>query len=79
MNCQKCGPSIHYLATAIALCWCQAELCSAHLTEHLPQCELYRDPSKAPKEATVERRITRTFKQKGFEAIGGLIRKQVRR
>lgn len=79
MICQTCGPGVKYGASEIGICWCKAELCSAHLTEHLPKCSLYKNPSLSEKPSKVARAESRVFKQKGFEGIGGIVRPMMRR
>lgn len=80
MKCQTCGPDKAYTAKEIEVCWCSAEFCRDHLAGHVPTCSAYQNPTLDPnRPASVAKRVDRAFKEKGFERIGGIVRKQVRR
>lgn len=80
MICEHCGPDRHYTAKEIELCWCAAELCREHMSGHVMTCAAYKNPSLDPnKPASVVKRVERMFGKSGFERIGGIVRKAVRR
>lgn len=80
MICQQCGPEKSHTAKEIVICWCSAELCGEHMSGHVGTCAAYKNPSLDPnKPASVVKRVERMFGKSGFERIGGIVRKTVRR
>lgn len=80
MICDTCGSERNYVSKEIELCWCKAELCKAHMAEHVQRCAAYKNPTLSPDRPTLVKKLSsRVFKGgHGFEAIGSMIKRQRR-